>query len=59
MFLQDITPDTSFYMIMGYAVFGILGAGYITSLLARRRRLLRQTETIARMQSEDTNSGIH
>ena len=59
MFLQEITPDTTIYMIMGYAVFGILSAGYVISLVARRRKLLEKTEVITRMKSEDTNSSIH
>jgi len=53
MFVQEITPDTSFYMLLAYAVFAILGGGYVISLIARSRNLQRQLETIARMQVEN------
>ncbi len=53
MFLQEIRPDTSFYMLLGYAVFAILGADYVISLLARSRKLQREAKTIARIQVED------
>ena len=54
MFLQEITPDTSFYMLLGYAVFAILGGGYVVSVLARSRNLRREAETIARIQVDNT-----
>ena len=54
MFLQEITPDTSFYMLLGYAVFAILGVGYAVSLLVRSRNLRREAETIARIHVENT-----
>ncbi len=52
MFLQEITPDTSVYMFLGFSVFAILGAGYVISLLARSRNLRRQADKIAQMQVE-------
>ncbi len=58
MFLQEITLDTSFYMLLGYAVFAILGAGYVISLLARSRKLRREAETIARIQVEDSEQSL-
>ncbi len=54
MFLQEITPDTSFYMLLGYAVFAILGGGYVVSVLARSRNLRREAETIARIHVDNT-----
>ncbi len=54
MLLQDITPDTTFYMLLAYAVFAILGGSYVISLIARRRNLQRQSETIARTQVENS-----
>ena len=58
MFLQEITPDTSFYMLLGYAAFAILGGGYVVSVLARSRNLRREAETIARIQVEDTDQSL-
>jgi hypothetical protein len=39
MFLQDITPDTSAYMIAGYAIFFVLLIIYLASLYIRSRNL--------------------
>ena len=52
MFLQEMTPDTSVYMFLGFSVFAILGAGYVISLLARSRKLRREADTTARMKVE-------
>ncbi len=46
MFFQEPTPDTSGYMIAGYAVFFIVGAIYLVSLFVRNRNLRRDLETL-------------
>jgi hypothetical protein len=51
MFLQT-TPDTSGYLIAGYAVaFTVMGL-YLISLYVRNRNLNRDLETLQSMQSE-------
>ena len=52
MFIQDPTPDTSGYMIAGYAVFFIVSAIYLLSLFVRNRSLQRDLETLANLESE-------
>ena len=47
-----MTPDTSFFMLLGFAIFAIIGGGYVISLLARSRNLRRQAARIALMQVE-------
>jgi len=58
MFVQEITPDTSFYMLLAYAVLAVLSSGYVISLITRSRNLQRQAETIARMQVENNEQGL-
>lgn len=36
---QEITPDTTYYLVLGYAAFAIIGGGYLLSLVARARKL--------------------
>lgn len=43
---METTPDTSQYMILGYAVFFIVSAIYIVSLYVRNRSLQRDLETL-------------
>jgi len=43
---MEPTPDTSAYMIAGYAVFFIVSAIYIMSLFVRNRSLQRDLETL-------------
>jgi len=52
MFIQEPTPDTSGYMIAGYAVFFIVSAIYLLSLFVRNRSLQRDLETLANLESE-------
>jgi hypothetical protein len=52
MFLQDPTPDTSGYMLAGYAVFFIVSSIYLFSLYVRNRSLQRDLETIEHLESE-------
>lgn len=43
------TPDTSAYMIGGYAVFFIVSAIYLVSLVIRNRNLKRDLEMLEEM----------
>ena len=43
---MESTPDTSAYMIAGYAVFFIVSAIYVISLFVRNRSLQRDLETL-------------
>ena len=49
---MEPTPDTSGYMIAGYAVFFIVSAIYLLSLFVRNRSLQRDLETLANLESE-------
>ena len=50
MFFQEVTPDTSGYMIAGYAAAFIILAIYVASLYLRNRNLNRDMEMLAEMQ---------
>ncbi|MBV6396716.1 MAG: hypothetical protein HFACDABA_02316 [Anaerolineales bacterium] len=43
---MEPTPDTSQYMILGYAVFFVVSALYLASLFIRSRNLHRDLETL-------------
>jgi hypothetical protein len=49
---MEPTPDTSAYMIGGYAVFFIVSAIYLLSLFIRNRSLQRDLETLEKLDSE-------
>ena len=55
MFL-DTTPDTSSYMIAGFAVTFITMGIYIASLYIRNRNLKQDIETLESMQTEKPKS---
>jgi hypothetical protein len=46
---MEPTPDTSSYMIAGYAVFFIVSAVYLISLFIRNRNLHRDLEMLEDM----------
>ncbi len=52
MFLQDTPPDTSAYMIAGYAVFFVFAAIYLLSFFVRSRNLKQDLDTLESMQKE-------
>ena len=52
MLLQEATPDTSAYMIAGYAVFCIVMIVYMASLAIRRRNLEQDLTTLQAMETE-------
>jgi len=49
MFLQTPTPDTSGYMIAGYAVAFIVMGLYVASMYIRSRNLMQDMETLKEM----------
>lgn len=49
MFIQDTTPDTSAYMVAGYAIFFVLLILYLISFLIRTRNLNRDLTTLENM----------
>jgi len=49
MFFQDITPDTSGYMIAGYAVAFIVMGLYVASMYMRSRNLKQDMSTLEEM----------
>lgn len=53
MFLQDAPPDTSVYMIVGYAAFFVLTAIYLVSLIVRSHNLHEDLKMLEKMQEEN------
>lgn len=49
---MEPTPDTSAYMIAGYAVFFIVSAIYVVSLFVRNRSLQRDLETLENLDTK-------
>ena len=56
MFFQDAPPDTSSYMILGYAIFFGISILYLISLAIRRRNLEQDLHTLEAMQAEAKSS---
>ena len=54
MFLQTPTPDTSGYMIAGYAIAFIVMGLYVASMYIRTRNLNRDMETLEEMEKSDS-----
>jgi uncharacterized protein with FMN-binding domain len=50
MFLQEITPDTSGYMVAGYAVAFIVMALYVASIYVRSRNLKQDMTVLQEME---------
>ena len=53
MLLQDAPPNTSGYMVAGYAVFIVVMAIYIISFMARRRNLEQDLDTLRKIEAEN------
>lgn len=51
--LQNTTPDTISYLILGYVIIGGIGLGYVLSMWYRQRALKRDIEMIDRLQSTE------
>jgi CcmD family protein len=49
----DQTPDTSGYMIAGYAILFSLMLIYVISLVLRQRRLRQEIETLEELENKD------
>ena len=47
------TPDTSFYMCLGYGFFSIVMGIYIASMYLRNRNLKRDLEMLESMQEDE------
>lgn len=52
-FIQDATPNTVSYLILGYVIMGVVGLGYVLSLVLRQRGLKRDLEVIERLQDDE------
>jgi hypothetical protein len=53
MLLQDAPPDTSGYMIAGYAVFVVVMAIYLISFMVRRQNLEKDLSTLRTIEAEN------
>ena len=53
MFPLNAPPDTSAYMIAGYAVFFIIAAIYIASLFVRSRNINQDMSTLEAIKKEN------
>ena len=56
MFFQEAPPDTSGYMIAGYAVFFVISAIYLLSLIVRQGNLTKDLEALAAIQAQSGRS---
>ena len=56
MFFQEAPPDTSGYMIAGYAVFFVISAIYLLSLIVRQRNLEKDLEALDAIKAETRRS---
>ncbi len=54
MFLQEATPDTSGYMIAGYAVAFIVMGLYVLSMYLRNRNLNQDLTTLEELDKSDS-----
>lgn len=52
MLFDELPPDTSIYMIAGYAVFFVVTVIYLGSLFIRTRNLNRDLATLEEVQKE-------
>lgn len=51
--LQNPTPDTVSYMILGYVIMGAVALVYVGSLLLRQRNLKRDLDVLERLQDDE------
>jgi len=58
MFFDELPPDTSMYMIAGYAVFFIITVIYLGSLIVRARNLNRDLVTLESLQDEQQAEAV-
>lgn len=53
MFLQDFTPDTTRYMVLGFSVSFVVMTLYVFSLYIRARNLQRDLTLLEDMETSD------
>ena len=53
LFLQNPTPDTVSYMVLGYVLIGAIGLGYVLSLVMRLRNFKRDLDVVERLQADE------
>jgi preprotein translocase subunit SecF len=58
MLLQDAPPDTSAYMVAGYAVFFVISAIYLASFLVRRRNLEQDFKTLESIEADANRAPV-
>lgn len=56
MLFQSAPPDTSAYMIAGYAVFTLVMLIYLASLFLRRRNLEQDLKTLQSLEADNRRS---
>ncbi|MFQ5407936.1 MAG: hypothetical protein ACE5FI_05870 [Anaerolineales bacterium] len=49
------TPDTSSYLLLGLVMFGVLGFGFVLSLIVRLRNLRRDAALMEELLKERTD----
>jgi len=57
MLFQEAPPDTTSYMILGYAVFFVISAIYVLSLIVRRRNLEQDLKTLESIEADSRADG--
>ncbi len=53
LFIQEGPPNTISYLILGYAIMGAIGLGYVISLVLRQRGLQRDLDVVERLRRGD------
>jgi hypothetical protein len=51
--LQNQTPDTVSYLVLGYVVIGGVGLGYVVTLIVRWQRLKRELRIVKSLLEEE------
>jgi hypothetical protein len=51
--LQNQTPDTVSYLVLGYVVIGGVGLGYVVTLIVRWQRLKRELQIVRSLLEEE------
>ena len=49
---QDTPPDSINDLVLGYVIIGVVGLGYVLTLLLRQRNLDRELDTIEKLQDD-------
>lgn len=51
--MQTQIPDTVSYLVLGYVVIGVVGLGYVATLLIRWHRLKRELRIVQSLMDEE------